>query len=70
MEKKKVYYLSIIFLKFLRVKNPLDTQFYNLLTFISEEKYFRPKYAILVNFGMTYKSARYKNHAFERLFLG
>lgn len=70
MEKKKVYYLSIIFLKFLRVKNPLDTQFYNLLTVISEEKYFRPKYAILVNFGITCKSARYKNHTFERLFLG
>lgn len=70
MEKKKVYYLSIIFLKFLRVKNPLDTQFYNLLTFISEEKYFSPKYTILVNFRTTCKSARYKNHAFERLFLG
>lgn len=70
MEKKKVYYLSIIFLKFLRVKNPLDTQFYNLLTFISEEKYFRPKYAILVNFGIACKSVRYKNHTFKSLFLG
>lgn len=70
MEKKKVYYLSIIFLKFLRVRNPLDTQFYNLLTFISEEKYFRPKYAILVNLGIAYKSTCYKNHTFKSLFLG
>lgn len=70
MEKKKVYYLSIIFLKFLRVKNPLDTQFYNLLTFISEEKYFRPKYAILVNFGITCKSVRYKKPCFQKVVFG
>jgi len=70
MEKKKVYYLSIIFLKFLRFKNSPNTQFYNLLTFISEEKYFRPGYTILVNFETTYKSACYKSQAFERLFLG
>lgn len=67
MEKKKVYYLSIIFLKFLRVRNPLDTQFYNLLTFISEEKYFRPKYAILVNLGIAYKSVCYKKSNFQKV---
>lgn len=54
------------FFDFKSNKITTSAHFYNILTFISEEKESGLKYAILAIFGIAYKSANYKNRDLKR----
>lgn len=56
------------FFDFKSNKKTMPAQFYNILTFISEEKQSGLKYAILAIFGITYKSANYKSRDLKKQF--